>query len=108
MTRGKSSPRVERIRSTAFRLAVRYALFFTVSAILIFATTYLAAGSYLRDLSRSNIATDTSELVALSARGDMAALATEIRERLSEGGLTPDYYLLLRNNGQVLAGNLGP
>src|SRR5689334_10470947 len=88
MTRGKSSRLVEHIRSTAFRLAVRYALFFTVSAILIFATTYVAAGSYLRDLCHSNIATDTSDLVALSSRGDMAALATEIRERLSEGGLT--------------------
>src|SRR5690349_1414724 len=104
----KLSPLVEHIQSTAFRLAVRYALFFTVSAILIFVTTYLVAGSYLRDLSHSNIATDTSDLVALSARGDMAALATEIRERLSEGGLTPDYYLLLSDNGQVLAGNLGP
>ena len=105
---GKLSPLVEHIRSTAFRLAVRYALFFTVSAILIFTTTYLAASSYLRDFSHSNIATDTSDLVALSARGDMAALAAEIRERLSEGGLTPDYYLLLSDNGKVLAGNLGP
>ena len=101
-------PLIEHIRSTAFRLAVRYALFFALSTVAIFTITYHAAGRHLLDLFHASLSADTRELVALSTREDMAGLAEEIQERVSQGGANDDYYLLLRDDGRVLAGNLAP
>jgi len=43
-------PLIENIRSTAFKLAVRYALFFALSTVAIFAITYQAAGRHLLEM----------------------------------------------------------
>jgi signal transduction histidine kinase len=101
-------PLIEIIRSTAFKLAVRYATFFALSTVAIFAISYHAAGQHLLNLFQSNISAESRELIALSTREDLSGLAEEIQERVSQGGSTDDYYLLLRDNGRVLAGNLQP
>jgi signal transduction histidine kinase len=101
-------PLIENIRSTAFKLAVRYALFFALSTVAIFAITYQAAGRHLLEMFHASLSADTRELIALSTREDMAGLAEEIQERVSQGGANDDYYLLLSDDGRVLAGNLAP
>jgi signal transduction histidine kinase len=101
-------PLVETIRSTAFRLAVRYVVFFALSTVTIFAITYHAAGQQLLNFFHSAISADTRELIAMSRHEDLAGLAEEIQERVSQGGANDDYYLLLGDDGRILAGNLAP
>jgi len=101
-------PLIETVRSTAFKLAVRYVVFFALSTVAIFAITYHAAGRHLLDHFHSAISADTRELVAMSSRADLVGLAEEIQERVSQGGANDDYYLLLADDGRVLAGNLAP
>ena len=99
-------PLIENFRSTAFKLAVRYAMYFALSTIAIFGITYHAAGNRLLELFHSNISAETNELIALLDRENLAGLAREIQERVSQGGSNDDYFLLLDNNRRVLAGNL--
>jgi signal transduction histidine kinase len=101
-------PLIETIRSTAFRIAIRYVVFFALSTVAIFAITYHAAGQHLLDLFHSAISADIRELMAMSDREDLSGLAEEIQERVSQGGGNDDYYLLLADDGRVLAGNLMP
>jgi signal transduction histidine kinase len=101
-------PLIETIRSTAFKLAIRYVVFFALSTIAIFAITYHAAGRHLLELFHTAIAADVRELTAMSGREDLTGLAEEIQERVSQGGGNDDYYLLLAGDGRVIAGNLAP
>jgi hypothetical protein len=87
-------------------LAVRYAMYFALSTIAISGITYHAAGHYLLELFHSNISAETNELIALLDRENLAGLAREIQERVSQGGQNDDYFLLLDNDRRVLAGNL--
>ena len=68
----------EHLRTTAFRLAVRYALFFALSTVAIFAVTYHAAGRHLLEASQASISAELTDLRALLDREDLIGLAEEI------------------------------
>jgi signal transduction histidine kinase len=95
------------LRSATFRLALISASLSTLSAIVLFAVIYWAMTGYARSQLEAGIVSDVKALVEVGRSDGLGGLTEEV-DRRTHAKQTAAYYLLLGNDGHVLAGNLPP
>ncbi len=93
--------------TSSFRLTLLYALWFSLSALLLFAFMYWVVGDYAARQMDGSITAQVAALLQDSASGH-GALADLVAQRVAALGLSEYAYLLQDAAGQPLAGDLPP
>ena len=96
------------LRSATFRLALISASLSTLSAIVLFAVIYWAMTGYATSQFEAGIVSDAKALVEVARSDGLGGLTEEVDRRTHAKQTPAAYYLLLGNDGHVLAGNLPP
>jgi signal transduction histidine kinase len=94
------------LRTTAFRLAIGYAVLFGGAVAILFAVVYWATTSFAEKQMRAAISGEVAVLAGDAGSGDLPRLARAIDARLGSAGRRAFDYLLLDAAGRRLAGNM--
>jgi signal transduction histidine kinase len=95
------------LTSSTFKLALIAIATFGVIVSAIFSYVYLSTSSYVRSRSDRAIMTEYSSLQGAYERSGRDGLIALIRQRIADGSLADNVYVLADPSSAVLAGNLG-
>src|SRR5262249_33775390 len=94
------------LRTTAFRLAIGYAVLFGGAVAILFVVVWWATTTFAEEQMRAAISGEVAALAGDAGSGDLARLARAIDARLGPTGRRAFDYLLLDPEGRRLAGNM--
>ena len=106
MTKTASLPLPRLFRSTAFRLALVYALLFFVSVAALLGFIYLNTVGTLERQANATIKTELAGLAELYREGGLVRLSRGISDRQDTEAARDIIYLLVDQTGGYVAGNL--
>ena len=96
----------EQVRTTSFRVALIFTLFFVASVLAILGTTYLAASSEMAGILRSSISDDMEGLRDAYRRGGDGELQVRMTE-LAESASEDRFFLMRQVSGEeAVIGNI--
>ena len=98
--------RLRLFRSTAFRLALVYALLFFVSVAALLGFIYLNTVGTLERQANATIKTELAGLTELYREGGLVRLSRTIADRQDTEAARDIIYLLVDQTGGYVAGNL--
>jgi signal transduction histidine kinase len=93
------------LRSTAFRLSVRYALLYSVLSAIVLVAAFLFARGELHEWIDDDVRATHVELARTFEQGGLSALIAEVRRLSVAGGRNSMIYALTSERGDYLAGN---
>ncbi len=94
-------------RTTAVRLAFRYALIYLVVLVVAVAAFDWMSGRYINARMEAALAAEFAELSKMADSNSLSGLADAIQQRSREDAATTRLYLLTDKAGEKIAGNLG-
>ena len=98
--------RADWLRSTSFRNGSRYAVFFLIAVLAIFATTYQAVRQDMRTLAYASVSKDAQGLINEYNTSGLSVLKEAIDERVAQTQGYDEVYALTDLAGNVIAGNI--
>jgi len=98
--------RADWLRSTSFRNGSRYAIFFLLAVLAIFATTYQAVRHDMRTLAYASVSKDAQGLLTEYNSSGLPALKEATDERVAQTQGYDEVYALTDLAGNVIAGNI--
>ena len=98
--------RAEWLRSTSFRNGSKYAVFFLLAVLAIFATTYQAVRQDMKTLAYASVSKDAQGLLDEYNSNGLIALKEATDERVAQTQGYDEVYALTDLAGNVIAGNI--
>lgn len=99
-----ASPRL--LRTSTFRLALVYLVFFTLSVIVLLGFIYWSSAGFMARQTDATIDAEVRGLAEQYAQSGPGGLVRAIMRRVSESRANRGLYLLVDHDGRVVAGNL--
>lgn len=91
------------LRTATFRVVLLQALAFALIVAVLFGLVWREIHSYVEEQLRTAVEVETASLLEAARDGTLAA---QIEQRVSVLPMGPDYYMLLNQQGERIAGNL--